>query len=264
MPGKSPKLSILTKPFFTYFSRPLVACWDGPCEAADICYTGYSCCCSVILKSLGFLLSRTGVSLLSPFKTFSITVPSPRPRVIVLLSSSQNQDSPGTSRPPSWPLQLPVVLLSSLLTQGRHCPPVGYLPASVAGLNSGSLLCSLSLFIFFHIAFAHCWFLLCLNPQSPWPKINRGSEPSQCFKLTSSLLSSYFEPSVKVDGESSEERGSAVIPQCAFSWGVIVVMSGQGPGVEETDDESWTLSHCRGKDPEIPTSVLCSLLYWRA
>lgn len=43
---------------------------------------------------------------------------------------------------------------------------------------------------------------------------------------------------MKVDGESSEERGSAVIPQCAFSSGVIVVMSGQGPGVEETDDES--------------------------
>ena len=27
-------------------------------------------------------------------------------------------------------------------------------------------------------------------------------------------------------------------PQCVFSWGVIVVMSRQGPGVEETDDES--------------------------
>ena len=91
MPGKSPKLSILTNPFFTYFSPPLVAFWDGPCEAADVCCMGYSCCCSVILKSLGFLLSRTAVSLLSPFKTFSITVPRPRPRVIVLLSSSRNR-----------------------------------------------------------------------------------------------------------------------------------------------------------------------------
>lgn len=40
---KSPKLSV----FFTYFPLLLWLPGDGLCEAADICYMGYSCCCSV-------------------------------------------------------------------------------------------------------------------------------------------------------------------------------------------------------------------------
>lgn len=196
-----------------------------------------------------------GVSLLSPLKTVSITVPSPQARAIVLLSFSLNQGSSGTSLPPSWPLQSPAILLSSLLTQGRHCPSVSYLPASVTGLNSSSLLCNPSLFVFFHPVFARYWFLLCLNPQSPWPKVNRRSEPSQCFKLTSSLLSSYFEPSVNVDCDSSEKlRVCCDTSVCIFMGRD--VMSWQGPGVEETDDESWTLSHCKGMDPKNPFQSL--------
>lgn len=205
-----------------------------------------------------------GVSLLSPLKTFSITVPSPQALAVVLLSFSLNQGSSGTSLPPLWPLQSPAILLSSLLTQERHCPSVSYLPASVTGLNSSSLLCNPSLFVFFYPVFARYWFLLCLNPQSPWPKVNRRSEHSQCFKLTSSLLSSYFEPSVNVDCDSSEKlRVCCNTSVCVFMGRDCCDVT---TGARSWGNRWWKLNTfpLQRDGPKEPISVPCSLLFWRA